>query len=189
MAEDQPTTQIDPDILNSLGIKDEDVQRYDAEKIELRKSGEGAYKHSVAEQSAGRRIPQQFKIGPLGTIVISEKWRRVEDIPDAIIEAALVDPALSRRIPEVKEWLGALGDEALLRHRDWKTAVVAYDVAMDGKIAEKPGLMTELSKVAKSDILDGVGIAKLIQTRRNIRQVAASPASPAQPAPETVPTT
>ncbi len=44
MAEDQPPTQVSPDILHALGIKEDHVKKYDKEVIDLKKSGADKYR-------------------------------------------------------------------------------------------------------------------------------------------------
>jgi len=167
-------TRIDPEVLSSLGISQEDVNQLNREKreFELYLQGLKGKGHEYYRQIA-RGLP----INPptLDTNFSMPTSDNPASIPDMTVSAieqnqGSLNPQSVRKIKAGMKIILEDFGQAALTNNDWQTAVNAYDVATENGIMHNPQVLSQLRTVSESDKAVGVEIAQAIQQRQNLRK-------------------
>lgn len=197
MAQDR----IDSDLLTSLGLSEEDVQKFDREKLKEKQEMDEARKRGGQYYlSRSGLTPQQLyamtqdEARRFREVVVGEKFFRFQGegnpglpnllyIPDEMFNQFQTLP--DNKI--VSSWLRGFGMAALGLNQ-LNPAINAFDILTGGKVMEDEEIAGRLREAAKENRSIGVEIAKKIQTRRKLRRPSLSPTDTAPAGPEPPPT-
>lgn len=195
MAEEGPETtepqpiKINPEILDSLGLSPDDVQRHDSERLELVRYRE-ASKKIGSQYYVDKRSSVPLESYSIGDFALPHDTSR-QEFPEATMSR--FEETKTRFNPDVqnkylvgiKGLLEGYGAQAISEY-DWVSGINAYDVATEGGIMQNQEVLGQLKEIAQSNKTSGVDIAKAIQERINRKnggsaQTEHRPAPPAPP--------
>ncbi|MBI2012590.1 hypothetical protein HYS90_01520 [Candidatus Curtissbacteria bacterium] len=196
--ETETTSKINPEVLSTLGLTQEDLDKYNQEKLEeerhlnsMRLAGAREYEKYV--QGVSPSLGYSVTIDVLeGKPPLTCNTFLPDAIPDGVLEQ-LGRPEVRQLFNEeeirkaenrLKAFIEGFGQKALMA-RNWRTAVTAYDVITDGGIMQNQEVLGSLREITQSSKADGVDIARAIQERVNRRRQGPEPSliQPQSPGP------
>ena len=184
--EPQPV-KINPEILTSLGLNQEDVDELNKTRIEEQRVLDGL-------RITGANIFKDFGVGPNPPsiriqvdeeVYVSASTPKPDQLPDQLMDN-LTKLKADGHLPETHEprgkkrletFLIGFGQQAL-NDGAWRSALNALDISTDGGILQHRFAMDKFREIAEADKTVGVEIAQAIQERINRRNDGSAQQTP-----------
>ncbi len=191
------TPVINPDVLGKFGLTQEDVntsyQNLEVENTKKEVAQQAiAYYSEIASGQISFADPKPIK---LGEIAIKPQVKETSEVVDSLFDqVGKMEVAMNPEdLKNTKTYLSVFAEnygQKALEAKDWKTAVISYDLATEGGIIHAPQVLQNLNEIYKEDKDTRIKIVELIQqkidaTRNNIKNVAISATIPNTEAPHT----
>lgn len=173
----ESTTKIDPEILSSLGLTQEDVEKLNRERLEEKRILSEMRTEGMRERGQFQQpLPQEMGLLITLEVIPGQKplsvtTPRPDKVPDMIMDQYKesfpvgTEPKVEKRI---KAFLEGFGNQSLAA-KDWLTSINAFDIATDGGIMQNKEVLDRFKDFAIEDTTVGVEIAQAIQERINRR--------------------
>jgi len=185
----QTPVKIDPGILTSLNLTQDDVDQNNKESVQKAALEEGASYYKEVASLGDISGSSPVKLGP---IALNPNTKDKSDLVDSLKDqikkmAPAMEPQDVSHIQLYLEGFAKGYVESAFAANDWQTAVKATDATTEGGITKNADVLKKLADTFTQDKETRIQIAQLIQSRINnthAEPITATPPAPAPPAPE-----
>ncbi len=191
------TPVINPDVLGKFGLTQEDIndnyQNLEVENTKKEVAQQAiAYYSEIASGQISFADPKPIKLGEIAIKpLVKEAAEVAESLFDQVGKMEIV--MNQDDLKNTKIYLSVFAEnygQKALEAKDWKTAVISYDLATEGGIIQAPQVLQNLNEIFKGDKDTRIKIVELVQQRidatgNNIKNVAIPATVPSTEPPHT----
>lgn len=180
--------KIDPSVLISLNLTQEDVDQNNKEAVQKEAIEEGASYYKEVSAIGDISGANPVKLGPIALNPnTKDKSDLIDSLKDQISKMA---PAMELQdVTHIELYLEGFAQgyiDSALASKDWQSAVKSADATTQGGITNNTEILRDLATAFAQDKETRIQIAQLVQSRIGTKQVQSTttPPAPAPPAPE-----
>ena len=179
-------TDIDPQILELIGLTPQDVAEVNTQRAITPPELETQDFLDATEYQGRIFYATWGRIPTLGDLFVPHQGSKLDEIPDRLVATlnSLSADENPKKLEELRRglmrFLQGFGEGALEDFGDWKTAINALDISTEGGITQNQAAMETFKGLSRGDKALGVAIAVAIQQRLDVR-ASGSTLSPTNP--------
>ncbi len=185
----QAPTKIDPSVLASLNLTQEDVDQNNKEAVQKEAIDEGASYYKEVSTLGDISGANPVKLGP---IALNPNTKDKSDLIDSLKDQiAKMAPAMQLQdVAHIELYLEGFAKgyiDSALATKDWQTVVKSADATTQGGISKNTEILKNLAEAFAQDKETRIQIAQLVQSRIGniqIEPTATTPPNSPQSSPE-----